>query len=70
MVLVDELHGNHSLKLKPTLVGVLVGLAVSTSLTASGHGQVMGIHAGLLGLLVNAAIAVGGSRLHGARDPH
>ena len=58
------------LKLKPTLVGVLVGLAVSTSLTASGHGQVMGIHAGLLGLLVNAAIAVGGSRLHGARDPH
>jgi len=58
------------LKLIPTLVGVLVGLAVSVILTASGHGQMMGIHAGLWGLLANAVIAVGGSRLNGPRDPH
>ena len=57
----------------PTLIGMVVGVACSIGLAAAGFGKVVGFHAGLIALLVNGAIAVGGSLImpdaqHGTCD--
>jgi Na+/proline symporter len=60
--------GLHWRKLRaaPTMWGMLAGTASALLLASIGLGKVAGIHAGLIGLGVNVAIAVGGSAL--ARD--
>ncbi len=47
----------------PTLCGLVAGIVVSVSLASAGYGRVYDIHAGLYGLCVNLAIALGGSML-------
>ena len=42
-------------------VGVVCGTLLAAGLTLAGYGKVAGIHAGLLGALLNAAVAVLGS---------
>ncbi len=46
---------------RAVLVGIVAGTALAAGLTLAGYDKVGGVHAGLLGALLNAAIAVGGS---------
>ena len=48
---------------RPTLIGMIVGLAIALGLAATGYGKIAGFHAGLYGLAVNLLIAVLGSVL-------
>jgi len=45
----------------PTLAGMIAGVATAVGLAALGHGKIAGVHAGIYGLGLNLAIAVGGS---------
>ena len=45
----------------PVLIGMIVGLIVALGLTLSGHPKVYGIHAGMIGFIINALIAYLGS---------
>ena len=47
----------------PTLVGLLAGTLLAVGLTSVGFARVGGVHAGLIGLAVNAAVALAGSKL-------
>ncbi len=47
--------------LAAALAGVVCGTLLAAGLTLAGYGKVAGIHAGLLGALLNAAVAVLGS---------
>jgi len=49
------------IKRKPTLAGMIVGGALAVILTLAGYPKVYGIHAGMIGFVVNCAIAVIGS---------
>ncbi len=46
-----------------TLWGLVVGTVLGVGLTFAGHARVMGVHAGILGLVVNTAIVVAGSKM-------
>ncbi|MFT5441237.1 MAG: Na+/proline symporter [Myxococcota bacterium] len=46
-----------------TLVGLLVGTALSVGLASSGFSRIYGVHAGMIGLAANVAIVVVGSRM-------
>ncbi len=48
---------------RAVLIGLLAGTALAAGLTLAGYGKVGGVHAGLLGALLNAILAVGGSWL-------
>ncbi len=50
------------------LAGLLAGIAVAASLALTGHGKVAGIHAGIVGLVVNLVIAVTVSLVLGERE--
>ena len=45
-----------------TFVGLVVGTAVSVGLTFSGHARIYGVHAGMIGLAINAGLVVAGSK--------
>ena len=49
------------LSARAALAGVVCGTLLAAGLTLAGYGKVAGIHAGLLGALLNAAVAVLGS---------
>ena len=49
------------LQARPVTVGLMLGVVVAVALTLTGHNQLFGVHAGLYGLVVNLATAVGGS---------
>ena len=51
------------LRSRPVFAGLVAGLAISLGLALGVSGKPWGIHAGLYGLPVNLAIAVGGSLL-------
>ena len=52
----------------PTLLGIVVGTAFSVGLTLAGIPRLWGIHVGVVGLGLNAAVAAAGSWLMPARD--
>ena len=52
----------------PTLLGLLAGTAFGVGLTLAGVAQLGGVHAGVVGLGLNLAVAVVGSRLGGRRS--
>ena len=56
---------------RAALAGVVLGTLLAGGLTLAGMGRIAGLHAGLLGALLNAAVAVGGSLLgnRGRRTP-
>ena len=45
----------------PVLIGMIIGLAIALGLGIVGFGKILGIHAGLFGLVANLLIAVFGS---------
>ncbi len=49
------------------LLGLVAGTALAAGLTLAGYGRIGGVHAGLLGVTLNAAIAVTGSRFATSR---
>jgi len=51
------------LKTGPVLLGVLVGTAFSVTMTFSDHARIGGVHIGVIGCLLNSALAVLGSLL-------
>lgn len=52
-----------ALRSGPTLAGIIAGLAIVLLLLALGHSRVAGFHPGLIGLVLNLAIATLGSML-------
>ena len=57
------------LRARPVFAGLVVGLAIALGLAFAVGGKPWGIHAGLYGLPVNLAIAVGGSLLLPREQP-
>ncbi len=57
------------LRARPVFAGLVVGLAIALGLAFAVGGKPWGIHAGLYGLPVNVAIAVGGSLLLPREQP-
>ncbi|MDL5360834.1 sodium:solute symporter [Halalkalicoccus sp. NIPERK01] len=55
----------HRVKNTPAIAGMLVGCAVAIALYASGNPEVYSFHAGIIGLIANSAVLVGGSYLSG-----
>ena len=53
----------------PTLLGLLVGTGFSVTLTLLGYSALLGVHVGIVGLVLNGIIAVGGSLWVGLRAP-
>lgn len=53
---------------QPVFYGMLIGALLAGGMALAGIGKVYGVHAGVIGLLVNTAIAVVGSLLVPARD--
>ena len=49
------------LSAKAALAGVIGGTLLAAGLTLAGYGKIAGVHAGLLGAILNAGIAVAGS---------
>ena len=49
----------------PTLLGILVGTGFSVTLTLLGYSALLGVHVGIVGLILNGLIAVGGSLWRG-----
>jgi len=43
------------------LAGVICGTVLAAGLTLAGYGKIGGVHAGLLGAMLNAGVAVAGS---------
>lgn len=60
--------GWRGLRPRAALAGVVVGTLLAAGLTLAGMGRIGGVHAGLLGAAVNAAVAVGLSLLPGSRQ--
>ncbi|MFC7156989.1 sodium:solute symporter [Halomarina halobia] len=55
-------------KSNPAIAGMLVGAAVAVALYFTGHAEPFGIHAGIIGLLVNSVVLLGGSYLSGTDE--
>ena len=55
------------LRAGPALAGLAAGAGIAAAGVLSGHARVLGVHAGVIGLLVNTAVAVGGSLAGRAR---
>ncbi|MCF6411589.1 sodium:solute symporter family protein [Alkalihalobacillus sp. EGI L200015] len=51
------------LSARPVFLGMLLGAVIAGVMTLTGHSTVYGIHGGVIGLLVNFVVAVGGSVL-------
>ena len=49
------------LSAKAALAGVICGTLLAAGLTLAGYGKIAGVHAGLLGAILNAGISVAGS---------
>ncbi|ADJ13977.1 sodium:pantothenate symporter [Halalkalicoccus jeotgali B3] len=55
----------HRVKNTPAIAGMLVGCAVAIALYLTGNPEVYSFHAGIIGLIANSAVFLGGSFLSG-----
>ncbi|MCL7416880.1 MAG: sodium:solute symporter family protein, partial [Halalkalicoccus sp.] len=55
----------HRVKNTPAIAGMLVGCAVAIALYLTGNSEVFSFHAGIVGLVVNSVVLLGGSYLSG-----
>ena len=55
------------LRARPALAGVIAGSLLAAGLTLAGYGKIAGLHAGLVGAMLNALVAAGGSLAFPAR---
>ncbi len=62
--------GLYSARIKrvPIMVGMVLGGVLAVALTLTGHSKVWGIHAGIIGFLVNTAVVLLGSYASGESD--
>jgi Na+/proline symporter len=56
------------LRAGPTLAGLVVGTCFAVGLTLIDVPRILGVHVGVVGLALNAAVAVGGSLIRRERD--
>ena len=52
---------SHKIKKNPVIAGMLIGGSVAVALTLAGYSKVHGIHAGLIGFVINSLIVLIGS---------
>lgn len=58
----------HRVKSNPAIAGMLVGCATAVGLYFTGHSEPLGIHAGIVGLVVNSIVLLGGSYVSGTDE--
>ena len=55
------------LKSRVVIIGIVTGLVVALSLTVAGYTKVAGFHAGVVGLVANAAVCCAGVGIESLR---
>jgi Na+/proline symporter len=56
---------SHRIKNNPAIAGMIIGCVVAVGLYLTGHSELFGIHAGIVGFIANSAVMIGGSYLSG-----
>ncbi|WP_266081947.1 sodium:solute symporter family protein [Haladaptatus caseinilyticus] len=59
---------SHRIKNNPAIAGMIIGCVVAVGLYLTGNPDLFGIHAGIVGFLINSVVMIGGSYLSGADE--